>query len=100
MTSEEIKMVMDSEVKSHFALKPPPPPKEIIPNKTIEHFVKFLGRPPTHVEDRPSDYDQCIRKSYNEQTQQSKHSNKRGQAVPQLGEQAMQCPPPPQGDYQ
>jgi hypothetical protein len=90
-----------SEVKSHFTPKPPPPPKEIIPAKTIQHFVDVLERPPAYVENRPSDYEHCISKSYHDQMQQSKStcSNKSGKIVPQLGEQAMQSTPLAQGDY-
>ena len=94
MTDKETKMVVASEMKSHFAPKQPPPPKEKIPTKTIEHFVNFLERPPTHVENRPSDYDRSIRKLYVEQSRRTSSSNKRGKIVPQLGEQAMQSIPP------
>jgi hypothetical protein len=66
MTDEETKAVVVSEVKSHFAPKPPPPPKEIIPTKTVKHFVDFLERPPAHVDNRPSNCDRSIRKSYEE----------------------------------
>ena len=61
MTDEETKIVVSSEVKSHFAPKQLLPPKEKIPTKTVEHFVNFLERPPAHVENRPSDYDHSIR---------------------------------------
>ena len=96
MTDEETRAVVASEVKSHFAPKPPPPPKEIILAKTVEHFVELLERAPAHVQNRPSDYERSIRKSYQEQMQQSRHtsSNKSGKTVPQLGEQAMQSIPP------
>jgi hypothetical protein len=96
MTDEETRAVVASEVKSHFAPKPPPPPKEIIPAKTVEHFVELLERAPAHVQNRPSDYERSIRKSYQEQMQQSRRtsSNKSGKTVPQLGEQAMQSIPP------
>ena len=42
MTDEETKTVMVSKLKSLFAPKPPSPPKEIIPTKTVEHFVELL----------------------------------------------------------
>ena len=60
---------MDAEVKSHFAPKPPPPPKEIIPLKTTQHFVDhILERPSVHEERRKqSDYDRSIIKLYNEE---------------------------------
>jgi hypothetical protein len=96
MTDEETRAVVASEVKSHFAPKPPPPPQEIIPAKTVQYFVELLEQPPAHVENRPSDYERSIRKSYKEQMQQSRRtsSNNSGKIVPQLEEQAMQSIPP------
>ena len=96
MTDEETRAFVASEVKSHFAPKSPPPPKEIIPTKTVEHFVELLERAPPHVQNRPSDYERSIRKSSHEQMQESRRasSNKSMKIVPQLEEQAMQLIPP------
>ena len=92
MTEEETRAVVAAEVKAHFAPKPPPPPKEILPTKAIERFVRCLK----HVPNMPSDYDRSIKKSYKKQMQQSisESSNKSGKTVPQLGEQEMQSIPP------
>ena len=69
MIDEETRVVVASEVKSQFAAKLPPPPKEIIPAKTVKHFVELLERALAHVENRPSDYGCSIRKSYEEKMQ-------------------------------
>jgi hypothetical protein len=39
MTEEENKAQVAAKVKAHFAPKPPPPPKEKIHDKVIQHFV-------------------------------------------------------------
>lgn len=94
MTEEENKRVVAAEVKAHFAPKPPPPPKEKIPEKVVQHFVD-LAKPA--VEKRRSDYERSISKSYHQQKNQQSSltgSNKSGKTVPQLGEQAVQSIPP------
>jgi hypothetical protein len=73
MTDEETTKVMAAEVKTHFAPKQPAP-KEPIDPKVVQHFVDFLERPPPHVEDRPSDYERCIKKTYAEKKQLKRSS--------------------------
>ena len=86
---------MSSKVKAHLALNPSSSPKEKIHEKTIQHLVDVLGRPPAHVENRPSDYDRSIRKTYHEHMQQSRStsSNKSGKTIPRLGERTIQSIP-------
>ena len=70
-----------------------PQPKQKVDPKTRQHFVDFLERPPPHVENRPSDYDRSITKSFNAM-QRSRSSSASGKKIPQLGEQENQsCPP-------
>ena len=71
MTDEECKTAVAAEVKSHFA-PVQPQPKEKIPTKTNQHFVDILERPSSQLANMPSDYDRCIKKSYNEQMQRTK----------------------------
>ncbi|TVU04920.1 hypothetical protein EJB05_48064, partial [Eragrostis curvula] len=47
-------------------------PNQQPPQKIVEHFVKILEREPSHVADRPSDYDRSITKSYHEQMKQNR----------------------------
>jgi hypothetical protein len=46
---EENLAISKVEVVAHFASKKPPP-KEVIPPKTVQHFVDMLEREPGHVE--------------------------------------------------
>jgi hypothetical protein len=95
MTIEENNAEVAAQVKAHFAPKPPPPPKEKIPEKVIQHFVD-LAKPA--VEKSESDYERSIKKSYRAQKDKelslTTGSNKSGKIVPQLGEQAVQSIPP------
>jgi hypothetical protein len=75
---EENNAIVASEVKAHFASKPPPPPKEKIPEKVVQHFVD-LAKPA--VEKRRSDYERSISKSYYQQ----KNSNRALQVVIKAG---------------
>jgi hypothetical protein len=79
MTDEECKRIKDAQVKSHLA-PVQPQPKEKIDPKTRLHFVDMLERPPSHVANRPSDYERCIQKSYIEM--QRTRSSASGQKVP------------------
>jgi hypothetical protein len=91
MTDEKCNTVVVAEVKSHFAPVEPQPKEKIAP-KIVQHFVDMLERPSSHVANRPSDYDRCIEKSYNEM--QRTRSSASGKKVPQLGEQEIQSIPP------
>ena len=55
LTDEELKEKVDADVKRQLAPKRPEP-KEIIPEETVKKFVRNLSGPPSHVANRPSDY--------------------------------------------
>ena len=52
---------VDRQVKANFAPKPPPPPKEKILEKVVQHFVD-LDKPA--MEKRRSDYERSISKPF------------------------------------
>ena len=82
--------IVDEAVAKHFAPKPPPPPKEKIPEVTVQHFLKQFEPP---VKTVFSDYERSINKSFHQKGSRSSHSagsNKCGKTVAQLGEQTVQ----------
>ena len=94
MTVEENIAEVAAQLQAHFGPKPPPPPKEKIPEKVVQHFVD-LAKPA--VKKRRSDYERSISKSFHQQKNQQSSltgSNKCGKTVPRLGEQAVQSIPP------
>ena len=80
---------MDEAVAKHFAPKPPPPPKEKIPEVTVQHFLKQFEPP---VKTVFSDYERSINKSFHQKGSRSSHSGSKkcGKTVAQLGEQTVQ----------
>ena len=54
-SSEELAADVSADVKRQLAPKRPEP-KEIIPEETVKKFVRNLSGPPSHVANRPSDY--------------------------------------------
>ena len=64
MIFEEKNAQVVAEVKAHFALKPPPSPKEKIPEKVILHLVDLAK---SAVQRRRSDYECSISQSYHAQ---------------------------------
>jgi hypothetical protein len=97
LTEEELDTVVDAKVKAHFGPKPPPPPKEKVPEHVSQHFID-MARPADNQKD--SDYVRSIKKSYFAGQKESSSSSsqavgkKSGKTVPQLGEQAVQSIPP------
>ena len=80
---------------AHFGPKPPPPPKEKVPEDILDLFIHMAKAPVPKPVD--SDYERQIRKAH--QAQQKKESSssssqaaakRSGKTVPQLGEQAVQ----------
>src|SRR4051812_24937522 len=57
----ENKAIVDEAVATHFATKPPPPPKEKIPEVIVQHFLKQFVTP---VKTVYSDYERSINKSF------------------------------------
>ena len=99
MTDEETDAQCRAELDAHFGQRPPPPPKEKVPEKMIDHFIRMARAPaPKHVD---SDYEHQIRKLHRAQLQKEASSSssqqasgkKCGKAVPRLGEQAAQSIP-------
>ena len=92
--------ISKAEVEAHFAPKPPPPPREKVPEEKIDHFIR-MARPPA-PKPVDSDYERQIRKAHRARLQKEASSSssqkaavkKCGKTVPQLGEQAAQSTPP------
>jgi hypothetical protein len=91
---------LDAQVKAHFGPKPPPPPKEKVPEAVVKHFVDN-AQPPA-VKERDSGYVRSIKQSYHARSEKKQSSSsssqslgqKKRKTVPQLGEQAVQSAPP------
>ena len=90
---------MKAHVEAHFAAKPPPPPREKVPEEKIDHFIRMARSPAPKPVD--TDYERHLRKLNRARLQNeassssSKSASKRsGKTVPQLGEQAAQSIPP------
>ena len=86
-------------MEAHFAPKPPPPPREKVPEERIDHFIRMARAPAPKPID--TDYERHLRKLNRARLQKeassssSKSAGKRsGKTVPQLGEQAAQSIPP------
>ena len=80
-SEEEIAAISKSEVEAHFAPKPPPPPREKVPEETIDHFIRMAQPPAPKPVD--SDYERHIRKLHRRrlQTEVSSSSSKQQAAV-------------------
>ena len=61
-SEEENVAISKAEVEAHFALKPPPPPREKVPVEKIDHFIR-MARPPA-PKPVDSDYERQIRKAH------------------------------------
>ena len=100
MTKEQNTAVVQAQVDAHFGPKQAPPPKEKVPEKTIDHFIHMARAPAPKLVD--SDYERQIRKAHRARLQKEASSSssqqaagkKCGKTVPQLGEQAVQEIPP------
>ena len=85
----------------HFGPKPPPPPKDKVPEDKVGHFIRMAKAPAPKPVD--SDYERHIRKLHRRclQKEASSSSSKQqaadkkcGKIVAQLGKQAAQSIPP------
>ena len=90
-SEEEIAAISKSEVEAHFAPKPPTPPREKVPEETIDHFIRMAQPPAPKPVD--TDYERHIKKLNRARLQKeassssSKSAGKRsGKTVPRLGE--------------
>ena len=101
MNKEQNIAIVQAQVDAHFGPKPAPPPKEKVPEKVIDHFIRMAREPAPKPVD--SDYERQIRKAHRARLQKEASSSssqqaavkKCGKTVPQLGEQAAQLTPSP-----
>ena len=100
MTEEQNAAISKAEVEAHFAPKPPPPPREKVPEETIDHFIRMAQPPAPKPVD--TDYERHIRKLNRARVRKEASSGsskqeaavkKCGKTIPQLGEQAAQSIP-------
>src|SRR5215216_35406 len=98
MTEEENAAECRQQLDAHFGPKPPPPPKEKVPEHAMDHFIRMAKAPAPKPVD--SDYERQIRKAHRAQQKKESSSSssqaaakKSGKTVPQLGEQAVQSIP-------
>ena len=99
-SEEENVAISKAEVEAHFAPKPPPPPREKVPEETIDHFIRMAQPPAPKPVD--TDYERHIRKLNRARVRKEASSGsskqeaavkKCGKTIPQLGEQAAQSIP-------
>ena len=97
---EEIAAISKSKVEAHFAPKPPTPPREKVPEETIDHFIRMAQPPAPKPVD--TDYERhirklnraCLRKEASSGSSKQEAAVKKcGKTIPQLGEQAAQSIP-------
>ena len=99
-SEEENAAISKAEVEAHFAPKLPPPPREKVPEETIDHFIRMAQPPAPKPVD--TDYERHIRKlnraclhkeASSGSSKQEAAVKKCGKTIPQLGEQAAQSIP-------
>ena len=92
MTEEQNRAIVKAQVDAHFGLKPAQPPREKVPEETIDHFIRMArASAPKPVD---SDYERQIRKLQRARLQKEASSSpsqqaagkKYGKTIPQLGE--------------
>jgi hypothetical protein len=59
-TDEQTNAIVRAEVDAHFGPKPPPPPREKVPEETIDHFIRMAQ--PAAPKPVDTDYEHHIRK--------------------------------------
>ena len=100
MNKEQNEAIVKAQVDTHFGPKPPPPPREKVPEDKIDHFIRMAKAPAPKPVD--TDYGRHIRKLNRARLQKEASSSsskqqaavkKCGKTVAQLGEQAAQSIP-------
>ena len=59
-SEDENVAILKAEVEAHFAPKPPPPPREKVPEEKIGHFIRIARAPAPMPVD--TDYERHLRK--------------------------------------
>jgi hypothetical protein len=77
--------ISDAQVKAHFGPKPPPLPKEKVPEAVVKHFVDN-AQPPA-VKERDSGYVRSIKQSYRARSEKNQSSSSSSQALGQKKEE-------------
>nr|XP_020188916.1 uncharacterized protein LOC109774584 [Aegilops tauschii subsp. strangulata] len=62
MTDEQNEAIVKDQVDAHFGPKPPPPPKENVPEEVVDHFIRMAKAPAPKPVD--SDYERKIKKAH------------------------------------
>ena len=62
MTVEKNAAIVKAQVDAHFGPKPPPPPKEKVSAKVVDHFIHMSRKPAPKLVD--SDYEDQIKKGH------------------------------------
>ena len=73
MIEEQNTAIVKAQVDAHFVPKPPPRPKEKVPEKVIDHFIR-MARPPA-PKPVDSDYERQIRKAHRARLQKESSSS-------------------------
>jgi hypothetical protein len=72
LTDEETDAEVAAQLQAHFGPKPPPPPKEKVPEDVIQHFIDNAQPAIKHSD---SDYERSIKKSYHAQKEKESSSS-------------------------
>jgi hypothetical protein len=72
LTKEENNAEVAAQLKAHFRSKPPPPPKETVPENVIQHFIDNAQPAVKHTD---LDYVRSIKKLYQAQKKESSSSS-------------------------
>ena len=73
MTKEQNTAIVQAQVDAHFGPKLALPPKEEVPEKVIDHFIRMAREPPPKPVD--SDYERQIRKAHRARLQKEASSS-------------------------
>ena len=79
MTEEKNAAIVQAQVDAHFGPKPAPPPKEKVPEKTIDHVIRMARAPAPKPVD--SDYERQIRKLHRARLQKEANLSSSQQAA-------------------
>ena len=79
MIEEQNTAIVKFQVDAHFVPKPPPQPKEKVPEKVIDHFIHMARKPAPKPVD--SDYERQIMKAHRARLQKEASSSSSQQAA-------------------